>query len=72
MALSVDDILSFYVPGKDIHESDMKQCNESLTKFAAKKFMQKYLRENVPTVDQKGDVLVPLEIVHESTFTLTL
>jgi hypothetical protein len=69
MALSVDDILSFYVPGKAIHESDMKRCNESLTKFAAKKFMQKYLRENVSTVNHKGDLLVPLEKVHDSTFT---
>jgi hypothetical protein len=65
MALSVDDILSFYVPGNDIHESDMKRCNESLTKFAAKKFMQKYLRENVSTVNHKGELLVPLEKVHE-------
>lgn len=68
LALSVDEIVSAYVPGKSLHESDLKQCNKSLVKFAAKSLVQKYLRENKPMVDKNGDVLVLSEKVHESKY----
>ncbi len=70
VALSVEDVISRYIPGKDsLHETDMKPCSDSLLKFAAKKYMQKYLRENKMHVDE-GEVINPLEKVHEGTYRI--
>lgn len=71
VALSVDDVIARYVPGRDsLHETDMKPCNESLSKFVAKKYMQKYLRENRPHVDEEGEAVNPLERVHEGNLRI--